>query len=245
MESSKMKKTLTAVSLLAVLAVTGCTSTAKGDMGLSLEEKTGATAAPEFKKMEGTPEGWTSTLTAEIPEGEKEEAEAHFRLHPADLSNADKTCTYSQEPAMMPSYKLNRGEEFLSKDYIYEQSESNGSLPKGEPTSVPVETSAGKLEFAYAAYSPKVTDLKSNTDKNAKATDAKTVQVYRAVAVRVFDTLVEQKLQVSNPVTAPFGSDSTKILPGVVLTYECNTEEAFNEEEAKSLFAASRVEIKK
>lgn len=240
-----MKKILTSLSLVTILAATGCTSASQGDIGLSLEEKTGATAVPTFKAMEGVPDGWVSTLTAEIPENEKAEAEAHFRIHPANLTNSDKTCTYSQTQVTMPSYKLNRGEEFLSKDYLYEQSESNGSLPEKEISSIPINTSAGKLEFSYATYSPEITDLTKNTDKEANPLEAKKAKVYRIVAARVFDVLVERGNQISDSGTAPFGSDATKILPGVSLTYECSTEEAFKEDEAKALFAATRVDIKK
>lgn len=239
-----MKKTLTAVSLLAVLTATGCTSSPE-ETGISLDEKVGAKSTPSFNEMEGTPAGWVSTLTAEIPEAEKEEAKAHFKLRPPALTNEAKTCTYSQTPANIPSYMLNRGEDFLSKAYVYQLSESEGSLPQKEISSVGIETSAGKMEFAYAAYDPKVTDIKNNTNKDADSSNTEKVQVYRAVAVRVFDALVDQKQMSGNSAPAPFGSDSSKTLPGVVLTYECNTKEAFNEEEAKSLFASTRVDIKK
>lgn len=239
-----MKKKLTVVALFAVLTATGCTSSPE-DTGLSLDEKVGSKSVPTFNEMQGTPEGWTSTLTAEIPAEEKAEAEEYFKFQPPALRNGADTCTYSREPANMPSYMLNRGEDFLSKAFIYQLSESDGSLPQKEISSIPVETSAGKLEFAYTTYEPKVTDIKKNTDKEADPLKAEATQVYRAVAVRVFDGLIDQERIAGNPAPGPFGSDSTKTLPGVVLTYECNTKEAFNEEEAKSLFAATRVEIKK
>jgi hypothetical protein len=240
-----MKKTLTAVSLLAVLTATGCSSQDGKDLGLSLEEKAGVTAISSFQQMEGTPEGWTSTLTTAIPENEKAEAEAYFKLHPVTLQNADKTCTYSQESASMPSYMANRDEEYLSKAYIYQQSEGNGTVPGSSIQSVGVNTSAGKMEFAYSTFNPKVNDLKNNTDKNADPTKVNTVQKYRAVAVRIFESPVDQKLKASENAPAPFGSDASKVLPGVILTYECNTQESFKEDDAKALFNASRIELKK
>lgn len=239
----KMKKTLTAVSLLAVLAATGCTPS--GDNGTPLSDKIGASSSPTFSDLKGMPEGWVSSLTAEIPEDEKAEAEAHFKNRPPAQRNADNTCTYDQEQVSLPSYMENRGEDFLSKFFVYQQAESNGNIPKDGATSVPVETSAGKLEFVYTKYDPKIVDLKSNTDKNASATDVKPVQVYRAVAVRVFDTAIKSRIQPDTQASAPFGSDAAKSLPGVMLTYECKTKDAFSEEEAKSLFAATRVDIKK
>lgn len=241
-----MKKALTTVLLLATVAMTGCSQGGE-ETGLSLSSSTGVKEAATFEPLANMPDGWASSLTSEIPESEKAVAEASFKKNPVRIDKADKSCTYTQQSIVMPSYLANRGDDFLSRSYIYEQAQSGGEMPKGTIEQVPVNTNIGKVAFAYSTYSTTAYMMGINNLAPADGkTEIKPGKIYRATAVRVFDSLVDaNKAQVAEAPPGLYGSDSKKGLPGIALTYECSKEESFNEEEAKKLFAETRINIQK
>jgi hypothetical protein len=241
-EICQVKKTTVVLVATGLLALSGCSIAPKS---LSLDESANITTSPVFDNLNKIPEGWQQEPIAPPAAGEESQASATLKKHPLAIYNADKTCSFTQSIGYLPSYQANRGDDYLSKDAVYQQAASGDKLVD-KVTTYNVNSNRGLVQFAYASYdlptnampmagTPAADALKSGKDKS---------RTYRVTAVRAFDkTLATGFPLADNAPAGPFGTDASKGLPTVSLIYSCTTQSAFNEDDAKKLIDQARISL--
>ena len=243
-----MKKVAVALLATGLLAITGCSPTAP--KSLALGESANITTAPTFESMNKIPDGWQQEPMAPPAPGEEDQATATLKKHPQTLNSADKKCSFVQSIGYLPSYEANRGDDYLSKDGIYQQAASGDKLID-KVTTYNVNSNKGLIQFAYASYDvPTVAVAMASTPaageaaKNATAEQKKDNRTYRVTAVRTFDKTLATGIPLAdNAPAGPFGTDASKGLPMVSLTYSCTDKAAFNEDAAKKLIDQVRIAL--
>lgn len=236
-----MKKTTVILLATSLLALSGCSSTPKS---LSLDESVSITTMPTFDNLNKIPDGWQQEPIAPPAQGEEDQATATLKKHPLTIYNADKSCSFKQDIGYLPSYEANRGDNYLSKDAIYQQAGSGDKL-LDKVTTYDVNTNKGLLQFAYASYDlPIRGTAMAGSPAAAQELSKSKDRTYRVTAVRTFDKALSTGMPLAdNAPAGPFGTDASKGLPTVSLVYSCTTQAAFNEDDAKKLIDQVRVSI--
>lgn len=239
-----MKKKTVVLLATGLLALSGCSSTPKS---LSLDENANITTAPTFDNLNKIPDGWQQEPIAPPAEGEEDQASATLKKHPLALYNADKTCSFTQSVGYMPSYYANRGDDFLSRESVYQQAGSGDKLIE-KVTTYNVDSNKGLIQFAYASYDIPTAGTamvgSPAAAMDAAKADTKNNRTYRITAVRTFDKTLSTGFPLAdNAPAGPFGTDASKGLPTVSLIYSCTTQAAFNEDDAKKLIDQARISL--
>lgn len=127
-------------------------------------------------------------------------------------------CSYNRITTFLPSDKVGKGGEYLSKNLAYEYAESLGEL---DP-----ETSVQKIKV------------------NGKQTGAiEAVWDTTMIRVRVFDSFAPQPVPEDLKKVPPRGVATvmTEGVPAVILEYSCGEKGDFDPELAKEMFEASNI----
>lgn len=236
-----MKKTTVVLLATSLLALSGCSSTPKS---LSLDENANITTMPTFSNLNKIPDGWAQEPMAPPAQGEEDQASATLKKHPLVIYNADKSCSFTQNIGYLPSYDANRGDDYLSKEALYQQAASGDKLVD-KVTTYNVNSNKGLVQFAYASYDlPTSSVAMAGSPAAAEALHKSTNRTYRVTAVRAFDKALSTGMPLAdNAPAGPFGTDASKGLPTVSLVYSCTTQAAFNEDDAKKLIDQARIEL--
>ena len=237
-----MKKTTTVVLVAAsLLALSGCSGAPKS---LSLDESANITTMPTFDNLNKIPDGWQQESIAPPVQGEEDQASATLKKHPLVIYSADKTCSFTQSIGYLPSYDANRGDDYLSKDAIYQQAGSGDKLIE-KVTTYNVNSNKGLIQFAYASYDLPTSGVAMAGSPAAAEELRKSInRTYRVTAVRTFDKALSTGMPLSDDAPAgPFGTDASKGLPTVSLIYSCSKQDAFNEDDAKKLIDQARISL--
>lgn len=147
----------------------------------------------------------------------------------------NETCTFSGQVSHVPSFNAGRGDNYLTHNYLYELTESNDQLAT-EFDTVKIKTDQGKVEALSTKYSHESSTYNPDTEKEEKSTR------YRAVAVRVLDTLTDIE-SFDTEEKGLYGSDASKGLPIITLSYDCNSEDDYDEKEWKKLVGSVHVAL--
>ena len=220
----KSLKTILPVVAVAMLALTSCSA---GDTG-SLN-KTPKVGGAVFFADTKAPDGW-SPKAGYTNNGLKALV---AKQNPVALSK-DK-CSFTQQVTYLADYYHGRTDDYLTRQYIYDNAQIAGILP-AELKTVKVATDSGDLEMLSTSY-----EVKGAAVGNSK--DAKTPDSYRTIAVRVIDNSMTTGYDVPAGQKGPYGSDASKGLPVVVLTEECPTKGDFNQNDWDALVKATKVEL--
>jgi hypothetical protein len=236
-----VKKTTVVFLAASLLALSGCSSTPKS---LSLNESANITTMPTFENLNKIPDGWKQEPVAPPAQGEEDQQSASLKKNPLVLYNADKTCSFTQNIGYLPSYEANRGDDYLSKDAIYQQAGSGDKLVD-KVTTYNVNSNKGLIQFAYASYDiPTSGVAMAGSPAAAAAAKKSTDRTYRVTVVRTFDKTLSTGIPLAdNAPAGPFGTDASKGLPTVSLIYSCSTKTAFNENDAKNLIDQARITL--
>jgi hypothetical protein len=240
-----VKKTTVILLATSLLALSGCSSSTP--KSLSLNDSANVTTMPTFENLNKIPDGWKQEPIAPPAQGEEDQQSAALKKVPPVLYNADKTCSYTQTIGYLPSYDANRGDDYLSKDSIYQQAASGDKLVD-KVTTYNVNSNKGLIQFAYAPYDIPTSAVAMAGSPAAAAAlaaaDKKTNRTYRVTAVRTFDKTLSTGFPLAdNAPAGPFGTDASKGLPTVSLIYSCSTKAAFNEDDAKKLIDQTRIAL--
>lgn len=238
-----MKKTSVVLLATSLLALSGC-SGASAPKSLSLNESANITTMPTFDNLNKIPDGWAQEPMAPPAPGEEDQASATLKKHPLALYNADKSCSFTQTIGYLPSYDANKGDDYLSKTAIYEQAASGDKLVD-KVTTYNVNSNKGLVQFVYASYDlPTSGVAMAGSPAAAEALHKSKDRTYRVTAVRAFDKALSTGMPLAdNAPAGPFGTDASKGLPTVTLTYSCTSQAAFNEDDAKKLIDQARIAL--
>lgn len=190
-------------------------------------------AAPSFSSIEKTPEikGSVFYSMKEVPRSfslapgynNSDLSELTGKQNPNPIKNQSGTCTFSPQISYLSADGANRGDKYLTLSYIYENAQISPSLPTAIEKK---HVSAGKTYLEVLTSSFTVPPSKNGNDNKQG--------YYRTIAVRAMDTTVQ--------VPYATGSDS-KGLPTVVMTYDCQTENDYKDEDFSSLLAAVDINL--
>jgi hypothetical protein len=220
----KSLKIILPVMAVAVMTLTSCSG---GDTGsLSKTPKIGSAV---FFADSQAPAGW-NTKAGYTNNGLKALVS---KQNPVALSKGN--CSYTQQITYLADYFHGRTDEYLTRQYIYDNAQIANILPN-DLKSVKVSTDSGDLEMLSTSY-----EVKGSAVGNAK--DAKTPDSYRTVAVRAIDTSLATGYDVPAGQKGPYDSDATKGVPVVVLTEECPTQSDFNQNDWDSLLKSTKVDL--
>lgn len=156
------------------------------------------------------------------------------KQNPVALSKGN--CSYTQQITYLADYYRGRTDDYLTRQYIYENAQIAGILPAALKT-VKVSTDSGDLEMLSTSY-----EVKGSAVGNSK--DAKTPDSYRTIAVRVIDNSLSTGYDIPAGQKGPYDSDATKGVPVVVLTEECPTQGEFVQSDWESLLKSTKVNLK-
>lgn len=238
-----MKKTTVVLLAAGLLALSGC-SGASTPKSLSLDGSANITTMPTFDNLNKIPDGWQQDPITPPAQGEEDQASATLKKHPLALHNADKTCSFTQDIGYLPSYDANRGDNYLSKEAVYQQAASGDKLIDSV-TTYNVNSNKGLIQFAYTSYDLPISGTAmAGSPAAAEALKKSKDRTYRVTAVRTFDkTLATGMPLADNAPAGPFGTDASKGLPTVSLIYSCSTQAAFKEDDAKKLIDQVRISL--
>lgn len=236
-----MKKTTVIVLATSLLALSGCSTAPKS---LSLDENANITTMPTFDNLNKIPDGWQQEPMTPPTEGEVDQATATLKKHPLVIYNADKSCSFTQVIGYLPSYDANRGDDYLSKEALYQQAASGDKLVD-KVTTYNVNSNKGLVQFAYASYDLPISGTAmAGSPAAAEELRKSKNRTYRVTAVRAFDKALSTGMPLAdNAPAGPFGTDASKGLPTVSLIYSCTTQASFNEEDAKKLIDQARITL--
>lgn len=197
---------------------------AMGSLGLA------SFAAPPFSGIEKTPETKGSVFYSmkTLPNGFSlapgyDNNELTGKQNPNPIKNQSGTCTFSPQVAYLPAANANRGDKYLTLSYIYENAQVSPTLPTAIKKK---HVSAGNTFLEVLTSSFDVPASKSSSDnKNG---------YYRTIAVRAIDATV------SIPYVA---EKATKGLPAIVMTYDCQTENDYKDEDFSSLLGTVDINL--
>ena len=155
------------------------------------------------------------------------------KQNPVALSKGN--CSYTQQITYLADYYHGRTDDYLTRQYIYENAQIAGILPAALK-SVKVSSDSGDLEMLSTSY-----EVKGSVVGNSK--DAKTPDSYRTIAVRVIDNSLSTGYDIPAGQKGPYDSDATKGVPVVVLTEECPTQGEFAQSDWDSLIKSTKVNL--
>lgn len=154
-----------------------------------------------------------------------------------ELTRDDGKCTYSGQILFLPSYQQGRGDDFSTKSYLYQLGEAAEVAPI-TLDSLDVQTDGKPFVTLTTSFEANNPVLDPKTGKEVSATKS-----YRSVAVRVIDKPVAIEGAEGNSDKGAYGSDGSKGLPMITLTYECSDKSAFNAEEWRTLVNSTRINV--
>lgn len=220
----KSLKVILPVMAVAMMALTSCSSGNTGGL-----DKTPKIGSAVFFADSSAPDGW-NPKAGYTNNGLKPLV---AKQNPVALSK-DK-CSYTQQITYLADYYQGRTDDYLTRQYIYDNAQIAGILPPALK-SVKVSSDSGDLEMLSTSY-----EVKGSSVGNAK--DAKTPDSFRTVAVRVIDNSLSTGYEVPAGQKGPYGSDASKGLPVVVLTEECPTQGDFNQSDWDALIKSTKVNL--
>lgn len=218
---------LTALGVVMV-AVVGTTLAVGGTHGMN--DTVNVSKWAHFDKVESI-EGFT----APIPRTDTGSSALVSKQSTNSISKNDNTCSFNGQISYLPSYNAGRGDDYLTKNYLYNISEGNG-VTVGEFDSVKVASDQGKIEAFSTAYEYQQEQTDPATGKTSTAFK------YRSVAVRVIDTPTDIE-GLETAAEGQFGSDPKKGLPVITLSYDCDNEESFDKKEWKKLVSSVSLDL--
>lgn len=155
----------------------------------------------------------------------------------SELKRDDGKCTYSGQILFLPSYQNGRGDDFSTKEYLYQLGEAAGVAPISIE-SLDVQTDGKPLQTLSTSFEAKNPVLDPKTGKEVSSTKS-----YRSVAVRAIDNPVGIEGAEGNSDKGSYGSDGSKGLPMITLTYECSDKASFNADEWKKLVNSTKINV--
>lgn len=169
-----------------------------------------------------TPDGWSSPSAGDTPLGISEIVDAQ---HPGAISK-DK-CTFQRSIEYIPSGYESRGDDYLTRDYIYKLSrtatEKNPVLK-----SVKVRTEDSPLEMLTASVTESLPEGASTESK---------VAVRALAGARSTGYNVESKMQ------GPYDADASRGLPVVFLKASCSGDNKIDDGEWNKLLDSTVVAL--
>lgn len=203
--------------------------------------------APPFFDIHTTPniQGEISYISsATLPEGfalkagdtEQKSSDLIAQQNPAPIQNSAGTCVFTEQVAYLPSYAAGRGDAYLTRGYIYDNSQVSTALPTMLALQK-ISSTQGIVESLSSSY--EIPGAKATQDANNSSTKG----YYRTVAVRAFDKLVSIPDAPTTQGKGQYNSDMSKGIPILVLTYDCQTKEQFNPNDFKNLLSTVKVNI--
>jgi hypothetical protein len=240
--AQKTRQTITGFSKRTNIAVAGglvAFLAASAGVGLTMSKESSVplTKTPEklsanlFFQSSDPIEGWKKTPSA-ILEGRGNLTSAQ---NPEQFFSTDEKCSYSRQVLHIPSFQEGRTDDFLTRQYLYEVAQSNGSAAKDTEV-VQIASDKGKLDFLSASYQVKPT---SSADKDKDTSS--TATVYRSNAVRAIDKIVQ--IEGVKKTDGLFGSDASQGIPVFFLSYECKTQADWNADTWKSLLDSTKLSL--
>jgi hypothetical protein len=220
----KSLKTILPVMAVAMIALTSCSAGNAGGL-----DKTPEVGDAVFFADSQAPDGW-NTKAGYTNNGLKPLV---AKQNPVALSKDN--CSFTQQITYLADYYQGRTDDYLTRQYIYDNAQIAGILPPALK-SVKVSTDSGDLELLSTSY-----EVKGSAVGNSK--DAKTPDSYRTVAVRVIDKSLSTGYDIPEGQKGPYGSDTSKGLPVVVLTEECPTQGDFNQSDWDALVKSTKVNL--
>lgn len=220
----KSLKVILPVMAVAMMALTSCSSGNAGGL-----DKTPKIGSAVFFADSEAPDGW-NTKVGYTNNGLKPLV---AKQNPVALSKGN--CSYTQQITYLADYYHGRTDDYLTRQYIYDNAQIAGILPPALK-SVKVSSDSGDLEMLSTSY-----EVKGSAVGNAK--DVKTPDLFRTVAVRVIDNSLSTGYEVPAGQKGPYGSDASKGLPVVVLTEECPKQEEFNQSDWDALIKSTKVNL--
>lgn len=207
-----------------MMALTSCAAGNSGGL-----DKTPKTGEAVFFSDSKAPEGW-NPKAGYTNNGLKALVS---KQNPVALTKG--SCSYTQQITYLADYYHGRTDDYLTRQYIYDNAQVAGILPPALK-SVKVSSDSGDLEMLSTSY-----EVKGSAIGNSK--DAKTPDSYRSIAVRVIDNSMSTGYDVPAGQEGPYGSDASKGLPVVVLTEECPTQGEFNQNDWDALLKSTKVAL--
>lgn len=208
----KFMKMIIPISAVAVIGMSSFVAPA-----FSSIEKTPEIQGSIFYSMENTPSGFN--LVGGYNNSDLSEVTG--KQNPNPVRNDAGTCTFSPTIAYLPSDSEGRGDSYLTRAYIYENAQISKHLPSVIKKKF-ISADNTNLEVLVSSYDvPASKD--SGDDKNG---------YYRTVAVRAMDKIV----------SVPYATDTdTKGLPAVIMTYDCQTENDYRENDLSALLSSVNI----
>lgn len=220
----KSLKVILPVMAVAMMALTSCS--AGNDGGLDKTPKVGSAV---FFADSKAPDGW-NVKPGYTNNGLKALV---AKQNPVALSKGN--CSFTQQITYLADYYHGRTDDYLTRQYIYDNAQIASILPKDLKT-VKVSTDSGDLEMLSTSY-----EVKGSAVGNSK--DAKTPDSYRTLAVRVIDNSLSTGYDIPAGQKGPYGSDASKGVPVVVLTEECPTQGEFTQNDWDALLKSTKVNL--
>lgn len=220
----KSLKVILPVMAVAMMTLTSCSS---GDAG-SLD-KTPKIGSAVFFADSKAPDGWNAK------DGYTNNGLKALVAKQNPVALAKDKCSYTQQITYLADYYHGRTDDYLTRQYIYENAQIAGILP-ADLKSVKVSSDSGDLEMLSTSY-----EVKGSAVGDSK--DAKTPDSYRTVAVRVIDNSLSTGYDIPAGQKGPYGSDVSKGLPVVVLTEECPTQGDFKQSDWDALVNSTKVNL--
>lgn len=190
-------------------------------------------AAPAFSSIEKTPEVHGSIFYSmkNIPSGfslvsgydNSGLSELTGKQNPNPIKNDAGTCTFSPQIAYLPLTGTGRGDNYLTRSYIYENAQISAHLPSAIKKN---HVSAGKTNLEILVSSYDVPASKNNSENKSG--------YYRTVAVRALDTTA----------TIPYVTDTeAKGIPAITMTYDCQTAGDYKDADLSALLSSVDVNL--
>jgi hypothetical protein len=220
----KSLKIILPAMAVAMIALTSCSGGNAGGL-----DKTPKIGSAVFFADSQAPSGWAAKA-GYTNNGLKALV---AKQNPVALSKGD--CSYTQQVTYLADYYKGRTDDYLTRQYIYDNAQIAGILPH-DLKSVKISTDSGDLEMLSTSY-----EVKGSAVGNSK--DAKTPDSFRTLAVRVLDNSLSTGYDVPAGQKGPYDSDVTKGLPVVVLTEECKTQGDFVQSDWDSLIKSTKVNL--
>ena len=220
----KSLKVILPVMAVAMMALTSCSA---GDTGAL--DKTPKIGSAVFFADSQAPDGWTAKA-GYTNNGLKALV---AKQNPVALSKDN--CSFTQQITYLADYYSGRTDDYLTRQYIYDNAQIAGILPR-DLKSVKVSTDSGDLEMLSTSF-----EVKGAAVGNDK--DAKTPDSYKTMAVRVIDNSLATGYDIPAGQKGPYDSDVSKGLPVVVLTEECKTQSDFNQGDWDALVKSTKVNL--
>lgn len=206
----KFSKMIIPISAIAGIGVASFLAPASSNI-----EKTPEITGSIFYSMKNIPSGFG--LAAGYNNSDLSEVTG--KQNPNPVKNNAGTCTFSPTVAYLPSDFAGRGDNYLTRSYIYENAQISAHSPSAIKNKF-VSAGNTNLEILVSSYDVPASKDSSDDKKG----------YYRTVAVRAIDVTV--------PV--PYASE-TKGLPAVIMTYDCQTENDYRESDLSALLSSVNI----